>query len=177
MTRPASVTVANLALLVAAAGLAMDSVIGLVLAEPVTAAFQEAYRGEADFSVVSIRTTGGILLVAAAGLVLLAGLNQRASRAARVNTWVLGLLVLCWGSFTSLGGQSPTPRSAPDPAELERLLAEAIPGWVEPVTTATVLVSMLAVALAMLLLVLPSANEFFRQARPPRLSAADLPLD
>lgn len=175
--RPVSVTVANLALLVAATGLATDSVIGLVLAERVTAAVQEAYRGEADFSVVNIQTTGIILLVAAGGLVLLAGLNQRGSRAARINTWVLGLLVLCWGSFTSLGGQSPTPRNAPDPAEYERLLAEAMPNWVEPVTVGTVLVSMLGVAVAMLLLVLPGANEFYRHAHPPRLSAADLPID
>lgn len=162
---PGSVRVAGLALLLAAAGIAVDSGIGLVLAEPVTDAFRQAYAGVdgVDFSVVSIRANGAILLVAAAGLGLLAWFNQRGSRAARVHTWLLGALVLCWGGSSLLGGQR-VPQRVPDPAELERLLAEAMPGWVEPVTTGTVLVAVLAAATAMVLLALPGANRFFREA-------------
>jgi hypothetical protein len=177
--RPASVTAANLALLVAAGAIATDSVIGLVLAEPVTDAFQQAYApvAGAEFSVLSIRTTGAILLIAAGGLVVLAGLNHRGSRTAQINTWVLGALVLCWGG-SSLTGERRAPRGAPDPAELERLLAAAVPGWVDPVTTGTSLSAMVAVTVAMLLLALPASNEFFRRAGPPgppRLAASDRP--
>lgn len=173
---PVSVTVAGLALLVAAAGIAVDSVIGLVLAEPVTDAFRRAYAGVdgVDFSEASIRANGTILLIAAAGLVLLAWFNRRGSRAARVHTWLLGVLVLCWGG-SSLLGERRVPQRVPDPAELERLLAEAMPGWVEPVTTGTVLVAVVAVAVAMVLLALPASNQFFRRADQPPLTAADLP--
>jgi hypothetical protein len=172
---PLSVTAANIALLVAAAGITTDSVIGLVLAEPVTEAFQQAYAGVegVEFSVRSIRTTGAILLAAAGGLGLLAGLNHRGSRTARINTWVLGTLVLCWGG-SSLSGERRAPRGVPDPAEFERLLAAAVPGWVDPVTTGTILTAMVAVLVAMLLLALPASNEFFR-GTGPLLARGDLP--
>jgi hypothetical protein len=167
--RPAIVSAANLLLLVAAAGIGTDSVIGLVHAEAVTAAFTRAYAGVEGvrFTVLSIQYAGVVLLVVAAGLTVLAVFNHRGSGTARINTWILGAIVLCWGG-SSRFSERRAPRRVPDPAELERLLAEAVPGWVEPVTRVTISISMLALLAAMVLLALPPAHRFFRTAAAAR---------
>jgi hypothetical protein len=163
------VSAASLLLLVAAAGIGADGVIGLVHAEAVTAAFRRAYAGVEGvrFTVLSIQYTGVVLLVVAAGLTLLAVFNHRGSGTARINTWILGAILLCWGG-TSRVGERPSPRNAPDPAELDRLLAEAVPGWVEPVTRVSNSIALLALLAAMVLLALPPAHRFFRTAAAVR---------
>lgn len=174
--RPATVSAANLLLLVAAAGIGIDGVIGLAHAEAVTAAFRRAYAGVEGvrFTVLSIQFTGVVLLVVAGGLTLLAALNQRGSGTARINTWVLGAILLCWGG-NSVFSERRTPRNVPDPAELDRLLAEAVPGWVDPVTTTSIAVSMLALLAAMVLLALPPARGFFRRTVPDQLPDRPVP--
>lgn len=163
--RPAVVSAANLLLLFAAAGVGADSLIGLAHAQAVTNAFRRAYAGVegANFTVLSIGFTGLVLSLVACGLVALAFFNQRGSGTARVNTWVLGTILLCWGG-PSVFTERPPSQTAPDPAELDRLLAEAVPAWVDPVTSVTIAISMLAVLVAMVLLALPPARQFFRQA-------------
>lgn len=167
--RPAIVSAACLLLVVAAAGIGADGVIGLLHAEAVTAAFRRAYAGVEGvrFTVASIQFTGVVLLVVAAGLIMLAAFNRRGSGTARINTWILGAIVLCWGGTSRFGERRP-PRNAPDPAELDRLLAEAVPGWVEPVTRVSISISMLALLAAMVLLALPPAHRFFRTTAPAR---------
>lgn len=168
---PGTVTAGGVLLVVAAAAIAFDSLVGLIYAVPVTEAFQQAYAGVegARFSVLSIRTTSAILLVVAAGLVLLAYLDQRGSATARINTWMLGGLLLCWGGASLFADPGP-PRDVPDPAELERLLTAAVPGWLEPATAVSQVVTLVAVAAAMLLLTLPPSRRHFRTGgtAPPR---------
>ena len=164
---PRTVVGAGLALALAAAAIAFDSLIGLRYAVAVTEAFRRAYEGVEGvrFSVLSIRATSVILLVVAAGLILLAYFIQRASATARINTWVLGALLLCWGGSSLIADPGP-PRDAPDPERLARLLDAAVPGWVGPVTTVSQLVSLLALATAMILLLLPSSHRHFRAGGP-----------
>lgn len=160
--RPATVAAANLLLVLAATALAVSSITGLTYAEPVTEAFQRAYAGVEGvrFSVLSIRATGVILLVVAGGLVLLALFNQRGSATARIDTWMLGTLLVCWGGFSISSDRGP-PESAPDPVALERMLAAAMPGWVDPVATASMSITVAAVLAAMVLLALPASHRFF----------------
>lgn len=165
---PGVVTAANLALGVAAVALTTDAVIGLRYARAVTDVFQRAYADvpDARFSVVSIVTTSVILLVAAAGMGLLSYLNHRGRAAARIHTWTLGAVLLCWG-VSSLNRQRGTPDSVPDPVAFEAMLAAALPGWVEPVTTVTAMVTVAGVLAAVLLLATPAAGRHFHPDRLP----------
>ncbi len=169
---PGMVTAANLALGVAAAAMTTDAVIGLRYARAVTDVFQRAYAEVPDtrFSIVSIITTSVILLVAAAGMLLLAYLNHRGRPAARIHTWILGAVVLCWGR-PALNRDRGVPESVPDPAAFEAMLAAALPGWVEPVTTVTSMVTTAAVLAAILFLATPAAGQHFRPA--PTVSFPD----
>ena len=161
---PRTVSAGSALLLAAAAAITFDSVVGLIHARAVTEAFQIAYAQveSAQFSIVSIRATAVVLLVVAGGLGLLAYLNLRGSPAARVNTWVLGALLLCWGGYSLIAPARP-PSTVPDPAQLERLLDAAVPAWVEPATAISQMVVLVAMLGAMILLARPPARRHFAE--------------
>lgn len=173
---PATVTAATVLLLVAAAALATDGAIGLAYAVPVTEAFRRAYEGVpgADFSVLSIGFTAGVLLAAAGGLVVLAWFDRRGSRFARFQTWMLGAVLLCWGG-SSLVTEPGEPSDVPDPAELERLLDQAMPGWADAATAGTMPVAVGALLPALVLLALPASGRFFRAVTQARLAGDGAP--
>jgi hypothetical protein len=163
--RPAVVSVATLLMLVAAAAVLTDGLVGMAHAGAVTEAFRQAYAGveAASWSVVNILVAGGVLLLLAAGLATLGILNLR--RRARLHTWMLGAVTVCWGGSSMVTGRR-APRDAPDPQRLQRLLDQAVPAWVGPLTRVTIAVAVVAVATAMVLLATPRAGDYFRDATP-----------
>src|SRR5690606_37024128 len=87
--------------------------------------------------------------------------------------WVVGGILLCLGGcgLLSTAVQQNMNLSAQngdlgfDPERIEQLMAERLPGWYEPLTWGTSLLAMLALVVALILLALPAANEYFRAPR------------
>ncbi|MEU4677351.1 hypothetical protein [Micromonospora sp. NPDC023737] len=114
-------------------------------------------------------------LLLAAGLVVLALLNNRGKNGSRITTWVLGGIMVCCtggnlaggaaGGFTG-GATSGASGNAPSPDEIQRQVDAALPGWFAPLSTAISLIAVLALLAALILLALPKANEFFRKPQP-----------
>lgn len=181
--RPVLVPLAVGAMLLAVLALVGYSVPAMLYTEPVLDVYREAYAGtiaEADtnqLSATSFHVFGAVLLALAAALAGLAPLVYLGKRPARVLLWLLVPMVVCAGIPTLLLVPDPPPRppGAPSAAELEQLLSEAVPAWVDPVSLASALVMVLALVLAAALLSLPRANDYFR--KPPEFVPPPPPLN
>ncbi|HEX5598264.1 MAG TPA: hypothetical protein VFX61_19950 [Micromonosporaceae bacterium] len=175
--RPTSVTISSYLLFLVAA----LQVIGLVMALSVMGAFREAYeKAFAGTEMAEAATTIAVAtfigmavfgLLLAAGLVVLAILNNKGKNPARIVTWVIGGIWLCCGGIgllgqaagSAFGAGAPGDANGPDPAEMERILEERLPDWFTPVSTLTSVISLIALLVALILLALPASNEFFRK--------------
>jgi multisubunit Na+/H+ antiporter MnhB subunit len=180
--RPQVVSLAAGLMLLAAPALAVYSVPGMFYTEPVLDVYREAYAGTTgeaavgELSAAPFRAISVVLLVLAAGLAALAVPVLRGIRPARWTVWLLGVLTVCAGIPQLLLEPAPPPRppGAPSQAELERMLSEAVPAWLDPATTAAAAVMVVALVLVMALLALPRANDYFR--RPPEIVPPPPPL-
>jgi hypothetical protein len=179
-TRPGIVTVSSYLLILVAA----LQVIGLVIALSVLGATREAYKeafadtdmaNQAEtFATLTLVGMAVIGLLVAVGLIVLAMFNNRGKNASRIVTWVLGGLFLCCSGVglalsaagNAIGMNNANNANAPDQAEIQRALDERLPGWYGPVSTTLAIVSLLALLVALILLALPSANQFFRRPQP-----------
>ncbi|MFY1696907.1 MULTISPECIES: hypothetical protein [unclassified Solwaraspora] len=176
--RPSTVTISSYLLFLTAA----LQVVGLIVALSVTGTMQQVYEDAyADFdgmeaigTITTVTTIAGAIfgLLVAAGLVVLALLNNRGKNPSRIVTWVLGGIFLCCsGGGLALGaaGSALTPDTSgtdpnmPDPAQVQRDLEAALPGWYDPVNLLVGVVTVLALLAALILLALPPSNEFFRK--------------
>jgi hypothetical protein len=180
--RPATVTISSYLLLVVAGVTLITAVISLSTIGTVTKVYRDAYRGSQlegveTIAIVSSVAGAVVNVLFAVGLVVLALLNNRGRNPSRIVTWVVGGLSLCCtsvalggtavsGSFTMSSGGS----GGPDPAELQRRLQAALPGWYMPVNLTLSALSLVVMIVALILLALPASNEFFRKA-PPGWSA------
>lgn len=179
--RPGSVTISSYLLYLVAALQLISFLISLPVIGPINEVYEEAYAGTelADaagtFGTIGIIFSGVVLLIIAIGLVVLAVLNMKGKNASRIVTWVLGGIFLCCigiGVVSGLAGGAmgapgaPTDSNAPDPAEVQRMLEERLPGWFFPVSTALSVISLIAILVALILLALPASNEFFRRPQP-----------
>lgn len=175
--RPSTVTISSYLLFLTAA----LQVVGLIVALSVTGTMQQVYEDayagtdmESVGTLTTVTTIAGAIfgLLVAAGLVVLALLNNRGKNPSRIVTWVLGGIYLCCsGGGLALGaaGSALTPDTTgidsnmPDPAQVQRDLEAALPGWYDPVNLLLGVVTVLALLAALILLALPPSNEFFRK--------------
>jgi hypothetical protein len=178
--RPGSVTASSYLLILVAVIQVINMVIALSVAGKMREAYKAAYAGtnmadqaETVASITAI-ATAVIGVLVAAGLVVLALLNNRGKNPSRIVTWVLGGLFLCCSgvglAFSAAGNafgmNNANNGNAPSPAEVQRALDANLPGWYQPVTTTLAAVSLLSLLAALILLALPSSNAFFRRPQP-----------
>lgn len=174
--RPAVVTASSYLLYAAAAVTVVNAVISLAFIGTTAGAIRDVYEGTAAEGAEGVAVAAGVAgavfyLMFAAALIVLGILNGRGRNPSRIVTWVLGGLGVCCGGLGALSSiasnsmslGSPSGPDMPDAAEMQRSLAEALPGWYTPVTTSlTVLAAVLTLA-AVILLALPAAHPFFRR--------------
>jgi hypothetical protein len=175
--RPATVTAATWLLLLVAAISVVTFILTLATAGTVADVYRDAYAGtdlEGTEGVATASTigAGAVSLLFAIGFVVLALLDHRGNNPARIITWVLGGVALCCsGGGLALsglaGGMQADTGGGPDPAEVQRMLEDALPGWYGPLSLILSIASVLALAVALILLALPPSNEFFRKPEPP----------
>lgn len=174
--RPSTVTISSYLLYLVAA----LQVVGLIAVLSVMGTMQQVYRdayegtaAEGMEAIITVSLLGGAILslLIAAGLVVLGLLNNRGKNPARIVTWVLGGIFLCCvggglavnAAGNAFTGGVPTDPNMPDPAQVQRNLDAALPGWYDPVSTLLSVVGLLALLAALILLALPPSNEFFRK--------------
>mgnify|MGYP006976769451 CR=1 FL=1 len=176
-TRPGSVTLSSYLLFAVALLFVINAIVSLATLGTITDVYRDAYQGtEAEGAEVAITIVGGAasvaLLVLAVTFVVLALLNNQGRNVSRIITWVLSgigfLCTFCCTGFNVLGsamGDMDTPSSGgtPDAQEIERRLAEEMPGWAEPVTLLTTVLAMFGLLAVAILLALPRSNDFFRK--------------
>ena len=175
--RPMVVTVADWLLWLAAALYIITSISTLAYTGTYSDVYEQAYAGtEAEggeaFAVGAVVATGVFFLLLGVAFAVLAMFNNQGRNGARITTWVLGGLALCCSGVGLLlsgltsGMEGPEVEGGPDPAEVERLLTEELPGWIEPFNLVGSVVSVLALIAALVLLALPQAHPFFRRPSP-----------
>jgi F0F1-type ATP synthase membrane subunit c/vacuolar-type H+-ATPase subunit K len=177
--RPGVVTIASYLLFLVAAVQLIELIVSVSVLDTFNAVYDEAFAGTeladsgAAVSTATLIGSGVFGLVVAIGLVVLALLNNRGKNPARIVTWVVGGLFLCCRgaglAVTGAGSAFTTGTgggNAVDQAELQRLLDEQLPSWYTPVTVLLSAVSFVAILVALILLALPPANEFFRKPQP-----------
>ena len=172
--RPATVSTANLLLLVVAALYLIGFLINISVIGTMTEVFRAEFAGteaEGTESVVSAFIIGAsmINLLFAAGFIVLALLNNRGKNPARIVTWVVGAIALCCNGLGLVGqglGTMGTTGGEIDADQLDRRLTEALPSWFDAANLAVIVVTLLGLLVALILLALPASNEFFRRPEP-----------
>jgi hypothetical protein len=128
---------------------------------------------ESMFVAITAASAVGFGLLFAIGYVVLAILNGRGKNPARIVTWVVAGVAICFSGcglvssaagVSGLGGNS-SANGAPTSQEIQRALSDALPGWYQPILTTIGAISLAALVTAVVLLALPIANEFFRKTR------------
>jgi len=179
LPRPATVTWASYLLYGLAALQVIYALMQISTFGAQSRAIEQAY---ADFpelhDIASVSAAIGLivnLIIAVlfvAGFITLGVLDSKGKNAARIITWVLaGIGVCCFGVgaagsaanslLSGIGGTSGG--QGPDPAELQRAISDALPGWFYPAATTVSVLSLLASIAVIVLLALPKSNEFFRK--------------
>jgi Ca2+/Na+ antiporter len=175
--RPPVVTAATWLLLVVAALLAISFVMAVANSGTIGDVYEEAYRGTEQegtegAAVAGVIGAGALNLLFAIGFVVLALLNHRGKNPARIVTWVLGGVALCCsGVGLALSGITANLQvdtaDGPDPAEVQRMVEDALPDWYTPVSLGITIAVLVALAATLILLALPAANQFFRKREQP----------
>jgi hypothetical protein len=180
--RPATVTISSYLLYFVAALQIVSAGVSISSYSAMETAYKQAYAdfpelsdaasGIAIFTVVFAVVIG---LIFGAGFVTLGILNGKGKNPARIVTWVLaGLGVCCFGlnavgqaALSSIGGMGGTSGSnQPDPAEVQRVVNDALPSWYAGTTTAISVINVIAMLAVIILLMLPASNAFFRKPEP-----------
>jgi hypothetical protein len=179
--RPTIVTVACWLLYLAAASQVLTAIVTLSQLNATKLAYKKLFaetsmKGAEDmFVAITAATAVGFGLLFAIGYVVLAILNGRGKNPARIVTWVIAGLAICFSGcglvssavgFNGFGG-SGAGNDAPSGQEIQQALNEAWPGWYQPLLTTISIVSLAALVVAVVLLALPIANDFFRKTREP----------
>lgn len=175
-TRPGVVTLSSWLLILVAVIQVLNLIVALTVVGTIRDVLTEAYagtsaEGAADIAYAFSLVTAVVSLLIAAGLVVLALLNNRGKNGSRITTWVLGGILFCCtggGLLTGLtGGMTGggTTGDVPSSEEIQRRMEDALPSWYTPVNLLLGLVALLALLAALILLALPKANEFFRKPK------------
>ncbi|MFE9956143.1 hypothetical protein [Micromonospora sp. NPDC005299] len=160
---------------------ALTQVIGLIVTIAVSSrlkeGFERAYEGTktpaqdvGTFVVAFTIGTAALLLVLALALVVLSLFNNRGNNGTRITTWVVGGILICClggslisGATGAVGGN--TGGDGPSGEEIRRSLNDALPSWFGPVNTLLGVLGLISLLVALILLALPKANEFFRKPK------------
>ncbi|MFV2102529.1 hypothetical protein [Micromonospora sp. LOL_024] len=177
-SRPGVVTISTYLLLLFAICQLISMVISLATIGTVREVMEEAYEGstvEGAENVAGLTVALGVgsaifLLAVSFALFGLGLLNLRGKNGSRIATWIVGGILFCCvglsllsgvaGGFSAPGG---TSGDMPSGEEIQRQLEEALPGWVTPVSILLGVISLISLLVALILLALPKANEFFRK--------------
>lgn len=170
--RPATVTISSLLLMLTAIAYVIAFVVAMSIMGTVTDVFRDEFAGTNAEGAEGVAAgfyvaVAALNLLFAIGLTVLALLNNRGKNPARIVTWVLGGISLCCSGFgllsSGLGSGGFGSSGDVDQEQVAQRLEDALPSWYEPVNLAVLVVSVLALAVALLLLALPPSNEFFRK--------------
>ncbi|WP_207922923.1 hypothetical protein, partial [Micromonospora sp. KC606] len=179
--RPAVVTISSYLLILFALLQVINLIIALTTAGTIRNVLDDAYRGTAANGAQDVATfamafvIGGAIvgLLLAIVLAVLGLFNNRGANGTRIATWVLGGIVFCCcglstasGFANGFGTGGPTDGDMPSGEEIARRMEEALPSWYTPVTTLLAVLTLLSLLVALILLALPKANEFFRKPQP-----------
>ncbi len=172
--RPSVVTISSYLLIFYAILSVISLIIGLTTLGTIQDVYRDAFAGTdaegAEGVAVFMVAAGSVVsLLFAIGLVVLAMLNNRGKNVARIVTWVVGGIALCCSAIalagtaasSTMGGE--TSGNVPSQDEINRRLDEALPSWYEPVSQLLTALSVIVLLVALILLALPKANEFFRR--------------
>jgi len=175
-TRPTVVTVSSYLLYASAAASLIGSLVSLSTIGTFSDVYGDLYENTAESGfesiIVGTLVAGvAISILVAAGLVILAIFNNRGRQGSRITTWVIGGLYLCCSGFGLLGTAAGSgmnmgtgsSTSGPSSAEVEARLSSALPGWYEPISTLLTVLTVLALLAAVILLLLPASNAYFRK--------------
>lgn len=190
-TRPGTVSTTRYLLF----GVALLSVLSLITAlssyPAIKSVYETAFGGTAhgivapeDLALLAVGFSAAIALIYGAAALILAPFVFRGRQQARISTWVLCSLLLCYqgSSVAGLGinasslGETNSDYFPVDAAEVTRQLRGSLPSWVHPVELgAGGLVAVLALVI-IVLLALPSSNSFFpRYIKGQRCTKQRLP--
>lgn len=175
-SRPGTVSLAaNLLYLIAAlqiVGLVMLLLVYGDMSDAIKSAFEGTEAEGAEGFVMGITIGTAILaLLFGIGLAILAAQVNKGRNGARITTWVIaGLFICCVGGgllssasgFSDMGGGSGDG-NAPSSQEIENAMADALPGWYNPVSVTLSVISLIALIAVIVLLALPASNAFFRK--------------
>ena len=139
----------------------------------VTAEVAAGTEVEGAEGIITATTVGmsAFFVLLAAGMVVLAIFNAKGKNPSRIVTWVLGGILLCCNGggllLSQLTSSIQTGNTGAtggfDQERYESLLAERLPGWYEPMNTTINILGVLILLVALILLALPAANQFFRK--------------
>lgn len=166
--RPVTVLLASLALGFAALGLFVYSAASALALRRVVAVARQVYGPDFD-DVRGLSVAAGWLAVGTLGLLsllflLLATQVLKGSGGARAWSYVLGIVVLCCCAPGWWFADSDRVAEDPGTAEFVRAVAAGLP-WYSPLVGQAVLLTTVALLLALVLLVVPPTNRFFRAVR------------
>ncbi|TDB73716.1 hypothetical protein [Micromonospora sp. KC723] len=180
--RPAVVTISSYLLILFALLQVISLIIALATAGTIRDVLDDAYRGTAANGAQEVATfamafmVGGAVLglLLAIVLAVLGQFNNRGVNGTRIATWVLGGILFCCCGLNTAGGLAngigttggPSGGDMPSGEEIARRLEEGLPSWYTPVTTLLAVLTLLSLLVALILLALPKANEFFRKPQP-----------
>lgn len=161
VTRPFTVRLSS-ALLFGAAGLAvLEAVVELVFVTTDLNTYREAYTGEASSTFGSL-TSFTLDVFFAAGVSILAILNNHGRNNARVVTLVLGGLFLFCGGFGNLSDGLHRPSRSAGVGTA----AEVMPAAYGIATGIFDVLTVVTILGALVLLALPPSNRFFQAPQP-----------
>jgi len=103
-------------------------------------------------------------------VLILAFFVLRGSNGARITTWVIsGLMLLCSiGGFGLMALIGSSDVDGVDFAAATEAGLAAVPSWYNAFSTISLVISVLAYLLVIILLALPASNEYFRKDRAPQ---------
>ncbi|WP_193786344.1 hypothetical protein [Actinoplanes friuliensis] len=174
-SRPTVVTVSSYLLYLASAASIIAGVLSLTTVGTTRDVYTELYAGTENSGIesviVAVSVVGVVInILFAAALAILAIYNNRGKQAARITTWVVGGIFLCCNGFGLLGTAATSgmnldtgTTSGPSASDIEAELADRLPGWFQPISTTLTVIVVLTLLGAVILLMLPAANEFFRK--------------
>ncbi|HET6213808.1 MAG TPA: hypothetical protein VFE14_13170 [Micromonosporaceae bacterium] len=180
--RPATVTLAVSLLYVVAALQLVGLVVVLVNLGAYRDGYRQAYANDPDLKdaaatigTVFVIAVAAVLLLLAAGFVTLGILDGQGRNVARIVTWVVAGIGLCCSGLAVVGGAGRgvmrgfggrRSSTGPDPAEVSRIVNDALPSWYGPVVLAINLIVLLSLIGVVILLATPASHAYFRRPVP-----------
>jgi hypothetical protein len=125
----------------------------------------------ATFASIGAYVGAGFALLFGILAAILATFVGRGKQWARITTWIIAGLSICCGGFGLIGRAGTGRMSFGQPAgvDLDKInqdLADLMPSWLQPVSTALGVVSLLAAISIVILLAMPASHPFFRKQQP-----------